>query len=125
MVNTRNVAQEEHKREVLSAGLLSDRFPAVASIVVTMNYMRGRSSALLRTLNFLPASPAFFRISCLGDGCVRDGLDLTWVIGSMIRRGERSAKGELRCSNQDPAIVHADVAYDVAITYERKRHEES
>jgi hypothetical protein len=117
MIKAKNEAREELKREVLSAGLLAERFPAVSSIVVRMNYKRGRTSALLRTVNFLPASPAFFRISCLGEGCERGGLDLTWVIDSMIRRGERVSKGELRCMNQDPAILHADVDYDVAITY--------
>ena len=117
MFNAKNEAREELKRELLSAGLMGERFPAVSSIVVRMNYKRGRTSALLRTVNFLPGSPAFFRISCLGEGCERGGLDLTWVIGSMIRRGERTAKGELKCTNQDPAILHSDVDYDVAITY--------
>jgi len=102
---------------ILSAGLLAERFPTVSCIVVRMNYQRGRTSALQRTVNFLPDSPAFFRISCLGEGCEGGGLDLTWVIGSMIRRGEHSAKGELRCSNQDPAVLHAEVDYDVSITY--------
>lgn len=119
MFHGKNEAREELKRETLAAGLMAERFPAVSSIVVTMNYQRGRTSALLRTVNFLPASPAFFRISCLGEGCEGGGLDLTWVIGSMIRRGERASKGELRCLNQDPAILHADVAYQVAITYAR------
>ena len=117
MIRVKNQAREEHKREVLSAGLLAERFPAVSCIVVRMNYQRGRTSALQRTVNFLPGSPAFFRISCLGEGCEGGGLDLTWVIGSMIKRHERTAKGELRCMNQDPAILHAEVDYDVAITY--------
>ena len=117
MLRVKNEAREELKRELLSAGLMAERFPSVSTIVVKMNYKRGRTSALLRTVNFLPGSPAFFRISCLGEGCEHGGLDLTWVIGSMIRRGARSSKGELKCMNQDPAILHADVDYDVAITY--------
>ena len=115
--STRNAAQAERQRDERAAGCMSERFPVVSSIVVTLNYRGGRSSALLRTVNFLPGSPAYFRISCLGEGCEGGGLDLTWVIGSMIRRGERTSKGELQCMNRDPAILHADVDYDVAITY--------
>lgn len=117
MYNTRNDAREERKRQVLAAGLISDRFPDVSSIVVTMNYKRERTSAVLRSLHFYPGSHAFFRVSCLGEGCDDGGLDLTWVIQRMIRGQEKSAKGELRCENQDPAIVHADVDYHVTITY--------
>jgi len=113
----RNEAQAERLRELRAAGLLSERFPGVESIVVTMNYKGDRSSTLLRTVNFLPGSPAYFRISCLGEGCERGALDLTWVINRMIRGRDRSAKGELRCENQDPAIRHPDVDYDVTITY--------
>lgn len=117
MYNARNEAREELKRERLAAGLMSDRFPGVSSIVVTMNYKGDRTSSLLRTVNFFPDSPAYFRISCLGEGCERGALDLTWVINRMVRGRDRSAKGELRCENQDPAVRHADVDYDVAITY--------
>jgi hypothetical protein len=115
--NARNEAREERKRDVLAAGLMSDRFPDVAGIVVTMNYKRAKSSWVLRTLNFNPASPAFFRISCLGEGCERGALDLTWVISRMIKDRAKSSKGELTCENRDPAIVHADVDYNVTISY--------
>jgi hypothetical protein len=117
MYNARNEAREERTRERAAAGLVSDRFPGVSSIVVTMNYRRERTSAVLRTLNFFPGSPAFFRISCLGEGCDRGGLDLTWVINRMVRGREKTAKGELTCDNKDPGVVHADVDYNVTITY--------
>lgn len=117
MRRRRNEALDELTQEIRSAGPMSARFPAVTSIVVRMNYSRGRTSALLRTVNFLPASPAFFRISCLGEGCERGGLDLTRIIGDMVRRKERSSQGAVHCVNHDPEILHADVAYDVAITY--------
>lgn len=117
MFNARNEAREELKRERLEAGLLADHFPDVASIVVNMNYKPARTSAVLRTVHFLPGSPAFFRISCLGEGCERGGLELRPVISRMIRGHERSSKGELKCENRDPAIAHADVDYNVTITY--------
>lgn len=115
---TRNEAREERKRQALAAGLVVDRFPGVQSIVVTMNYSRGGYSAVLRTLNFYPASPAFFRISCLGEGCDDGGLDLTKPINRLIRSHEKSAKGVLSCDKKDPSIVHPIVDYEVAVTYE-------
>lgn len=113
----RNEAQAERLREERAAGLLSERFPGVSSIVVKMNYKGSRTSTLLRTVNFFPGSAAYFRISCLGEGCERGALDLTGVINRMIRGRDRSAKGELTCENRDPAIRHADVDYGVTITY--------
>ena len=115
--STRNEAREERKRQVLAAGLVSDRLPEVSSIVVTMNYKRGNSPWVLRTLNFYPGSAAFFRISCLGEGCDDGGLDLTQVMHRMIKGHEKSAKGKLSCDNKDAAIVHPHVDYEVAITY--------
>ena len=117
-VNTvRNEAREERKRQTLAAGLMLERFPDVASIVVTMNYRRGGFSSVLRTLNFYPGSHAFFRISCLGEGCDDGGLDLTNPIHRLIRSRQKSAKGELSCDKNDPAIVHPIVDYEVSITY--------
>jgi hypothetical protein len=117
LYSRRNEAREERKRQTLAAGLMSERFPDVASIVVTMNYKRGSFPWVLRTLNFYPGSPAFFRISCLGEGCDEGGLDLTHPIQRMIRSHEKSKKGELSCDNKDAAIVHPSVDYEVAITY--------
>ena len=113
----RNEAREERKRQELATGLLSDRFPNVSSIVVTMNYGLGSRSAVLRTLNFYPGSHAFFRISCLSEGCDEGVLDLTRPIQKMIRSHETSAKGELSCDVNSPEVVHSDVDYRVAITY--------
>jgi hypothetical protein len=115
--NVRNEAREERKRQTLAAGLMSEHFPGVSSIVVTMNYGRGMHSAVLRTLNFYPGSSAFFRISCLSEGCDQGALDLTHSIHRMIRGRETSAQGELSCDNRAAAIVHPRVEYQVAITY--------
>jgi hypothetical protein len=118
LYSTRNDAREQRKRDLLDAGLMSGRFPEVASVVVTMNYKHERASAsVLRTLHFNPASPAYFKISCLGEGCEGGGLDLNPLIARMVRSREKSAKGRLHCENSDPAVVHAQVDYNVAITY--------
>jgi hypothetical protein len=115
--SARNEAHAERQREERAAGLVSDRYPGVASIVVSMNYKGDRPRSLVRTLSFLPGSPAYFRITCLGEGCERGGLDLTRVIDRMVKGRDRSAKGDLRCGNRDPAVRHADVDYEVTITY--------
>ena len=113
----RNEAREERKRQALAAGLVVDRFPGVSSIVVTMHYSSGGFSPVLRTLHFNPGSPAFFRISCLGEGCDDGGLDLTNPIQRLVRSRERSAKGALSCDRNDSSIVHPIVDYEVAVTY--------
>ena len=115
--SVRNEMREERKRQTLAAGLMSDHFPDVTSIVVTMNYGRGTHSAVIRTLNFYPGSSAFFRISCLSEGCSQGSLDLTHSLRRMIGDRQTSAKGELSCDNRDAAIVHPRVEYQVAITY--------
>ena len=115
--SVRNEVREERKRQALAAGLMSDRFPSVSSIVVTMNYGRGTHPAVVRTLNFYPGSFAFFKISCLSEGCDQGSLDLTHSLRRMIGGRKTSTKGELSCGNSDASIVHPTVEYQVAITY--------
>lgn len=113
----RKEAWEERNRQMVEAGLVSERFPNVSSIVVTMDYSRGGFSAVHRTLNFLPGSPAFFKISALGDECDEGGPDLTPFILGMIGSRRKSAKGKFSCDHNKPVVVHPVVEYEVAITY--------
>ncbi|HWR98851.1 MAG TPA: hypothetical protein VN317_10560 [Candidatus Methanoperedens sp.] len=113
----RNAAWVERQRQILAAGLVSERFPGVLSIVVTMNYNRGRNSALLRTLNFYPESPAFFKVSPLGEGGEDGAPDLTNFISRMIGAHQRSAQGGIGAGRGDEVILHPQVDYQVAITY--------
>jgi hypothetical protein len=82
-----------------------------------MDYSRGTFSAVHRTMNFYPGSSAFFKISSLGEGSDEGGLDLTRFIHKMIGSRERSAKGAFNGDRNDPALVHPNVDYEVAITY--------
>jgi hypothetical protein len=110
----RKEAWEERKRQTLAAGLVSERFPGVSSIVVTMDYSRGTFSPVHRTLTFTPESHAFFKISSLGEGSEEDGLDLTGFIQRMVKnRAKCGAAGT-------PAGAEAaqpSIDYEVAITY--------
>jgi hypothetical protein len=113
----RKEAWEERKRQMLAAGLVSDRFPEVSSIVVTIDYSRGSFSAVHRTMNFYPGSQAFFKISSLGEESDAGGLDLTRFIHKMIGSHAKSAKGAYNGGRKDPDLVHQNVDYEVAITY--------
>ena len=112
-----NKAREEKKREMRETELISARYPDVSSIVVTMEYKNRLAPAMRRTLNFYPGSHAFFEISCLGDGCVDGGLDITRTLNSMIRNHDESSQGNLLCSNHNSTASHADMSYRIAITY--------
>ena len=117
MYSRRNEAKEERQRQKLDAGVMSDRFPAVSGIIVTMTYRKNGEESLLRTLNYYPASHAFFKMSCLGEGCTDGGLDLTNAITSLIGSHRKSGKGKLTCTGSDPSAVHADISYEVAVSY--------
>lgn len=113
----RKEAWEERKRQMLDAGLLSERFPGVSSIVVTIDYSRGSFSSIHRTMNFYPGSPAFFKIGSPGEGSDESGLDLTRFIHRMIGSHAKSAKGEFNGAGTDQGVVYPSVGYEVAITY--------
>ena len=117
MYKRKNEATEERARQKLDSGLISDDFAEVSNIVVKMKYVKEGTTSLLRTLNFYPESHAYFRMSCLGEGCEDGGLDLTRVITTMIKNHKTSAKGELSCKNKDPSAVHANIAYEVSLKY--------
>ena len=93
------------------------RYPEVSSIVIKMRYVKVGATSLMRTLNFYPESPAFFRMTGLDEGREHGGLDLTRVIARMIKNHEKTAKGDLYCTNRDPAAIHADIACTVSLKY--------
>jgi hypothetical protein len=117
MYTRNNKAREERVRQMREADLVSARFPDVSRIVVKMQYKHPKTPSMLRTLNYRPGSQAFFKMSCLGEGCVDGGLDMTRIISKMIRGHEKSVQGDIRCQNRDPAAIHANIAYKVSITY--------
>lgn len=94
--------------------LISVRFPDVSKIVVTMECKNRFAPTMRRTLNFRPASHAFFRVSCLDDGCVQGGIDMKGVLTSMIRNHDESAKGDPHCSNSAPAVLHAGISRQIS-----------
>lgn len=112
-----NRAGEERKRQMHETKLISERFPEVSRIVVKMEYSGNSTPTMVRTLNFLPGSHAFFKMTCLGEGCDDGGLDLTGIVTSMIRNHRESGSGSLFCDGSTSNAVHSDMSYQVSITY--------
>lgn len=113
----KNEAKAALLRQKQKTKLISQRFPSVASIVVKLIYTSEGSISLQRTLNFYPENHAFFRTSCLGEGCENGGLDLSRYISAAIKARKKTAKGDVRCSNRGAEAIHASMAYKISIKY--------
>jgi hypothetical protein len=112
---------ELRKQNKFAAGLISERFPGVAGIVLHMTYYQnGNNSVLMvRTVNVFPTSSAYFKMDCMIKGCDNGGFDLTSVVDGMIKTGKKTKKGSLSCCGKVDAGVseHASVDYDIVIKY--------
>jgi hypothetical protein len=113
----KNEAKAALLRQKQSTKLISKRFPDVASIIITLTYTSEGSVSLTRTLNFYPENHAYFRTSCLGEGCENGGLDLSRYISAAIKARKKMAKGDVRCSNKGPEASHVAMAYKISIKY--------
>ena len=86
----RNPIRMERAQQRLDAGTVSDQFPDVAGIVISMIYnQKGIKKSLQRTVNYSPGSYAFFKVDCLNKGCGDGGFDLTQVVTTMAEATER------------------------------------
>ena len=94
MNRSTNAARLERAQERRDAGSMEERFPEVASIVLTMDYRHRGLTSILRSFSYDPASFAYFRVSCLWKECDDGGFDLTRVITSMIRNHPATAAVE-------------------------------
>jgi hypothetical protein len=118
MFSRNNQVRIDKNQQRLEAGLVSEHFPGVASIVISMMYkQKGVANPVHRILNFSPGSYAFFRIDCLSSDCVDGGFELTQIINSMIRNHSEAIKGELGCDDSGPRADHSNIVYKIAIQY--------
>ncbi|GBE04516.1 MAG TPA: hypothetical protein ENG95_00530 [Nitrospirae bacterium] len=126
MVNRQNhyANQEAHKQKRLEAGLVSERFPKVSSIVVHMTHFHRSSDQILmvRDINFAPASYAYFHMGCFTKKCEDGGFELSKVINGMIKKRKTSAKGEMTCKGKSEAsgLDNARISYKISIKYNKK-----
>ena len=114
-------ARMERTQQRLDTGLISKRFPEVSSIVVDMKHRREGITAilLLRTLNFLSDSHAYFHVECLNRDCrdCTEGFDLEQVVTAMVRSHAFSREGELDCKGNGLTSGRVNINYKVTIQY--------
>ena len=112
------------KKNRLNAGLVSERFPKVSSIIINMTYYQKAANPVLmeRIINILPASYAYFNMECMIKDCVNGGFDLTPAISDLIKNRKKSGKGKLVCKGKTSPVSpeHASVSYEISIQYIKK-----
>jgi hypothetical protein len=108
-----------------AAGLVSDRFPAVAGMVITMTYYQGsvKSPLMIRTVNIYPTSYANFKMTCMTKGCTDGGFELTAIVEKMVKKQTKMSKGSLLCSGNADTLPngHARIEYKAVIKYKQRR----
>ncbi len=110
-------AKAERKQQKLDAGLISELFPKVKKIAVSMTYSKtGVLEPLSRAVNFHPGSSAIFKMPCLCSECEEGNFDFTRIISSMVKTGKTTSKGKIGCDNCSVPEC-SDVAYDIIIQY--------
>ena len=114
---------ELNKQQKIISGLVSERFPEVSGIVIRMTYYHKAVNPVLmvRTVNVIPTSYAYFNMDCMIKDCVDGGFDLTSVITDMVKHHKKLEKGKLVCSGngKDHALAsdHASITYEIKIQY--------
>lgn len=114
----------ELKRGMMrEAGLVSERYPEVSSIVFSMTYYhRALDSAVMkRTVNFIPSDYACFRMDCTRDECTNGGFDLAPVVAALVKKRKKSIKGKVVCRGTGETLRagHASSVYEISIQYAR------
>jgi len=114
---------ELNKQQRITSGLVSERFPAVSGIVFQMTYYHKAANPVLmvRTVNVIPTSYAYFKMDCMIKDCMDGGFDLTSVITDMVKHHKKLEKGKLVCNGngKDHAFAsdHASITYEIKIKY--------
>lgn len=125
MANKQNYVKKMEEKNKLrnDAGVISDRFPKVAGIVINMTYYHNAENPILmhRTVNFFPESHAFFNLECMIKGCEEGGFDLKRIISKQIKDKKNVIKGEMSCKGKsgDLPAKHSSVDYKINITYRK------
>jgi hypothetical protein len=111
------IAKAEKKQQREDAGILSDLFPKVRKISISMMYNQtGVLEPLSRTVNFFPGSYAIFRLNCLCSECGEGGFEFSRTITGMVKSHKTASKGKTDCDHcASPEC--SDVAYDIKIEY--------
>ncbi len=109
---------------MLAAGLISERYPRVASIVFRMTYYQKTSDPVLmiRTVNYLPTDYACFRMDCMREECMNGGFELAPIIDGLVKSNKKTVKGKIACNGKSDTLRlgHASIAYEVLIQYNKQ-----
>jgi hypothetical protein len=104
-----------------AAGLVSDRFPSVAGMVIKMTYYQGsvKSPLMIRTVNIYPTSYANFKMTCMTKGCTDGGFELSAIVEKMVKTQTKVSKGSLLCSGNADTLSkgHARIEFEAVIRY--------
>ena len=116
--------QELKRTAMLAAGLVSERMPAVSSIVLRMTYLQKTSDPVLmkRIVHFLPTDYACFRMDCMREECTNGGFDLTPVVASLVKTRKKTVTGKIVCNGKSEGlrVGHASIAYEVSVEYAKQ-----
>ena len=115
---------ELKKNAMLAAGLVSERYPEVSSIVLHMTYFQRTPDPVLmkRTVNFVCNNYASFHMDCVREECTNGGFNLAPVVSALVKNRKKTIKGKLVCTGKNDTIRpgHASIAYEVNIQYKKK-----
>ncbi len=77
---------------------------------------------MFRTINFAPASYAYFKLKCLTKKCDNGGFELTRLINNMIKKRKTTEKGNTVCSGKNDPLTsdHAKISFEISIKYNKK-----
>lgn len=110
-------AKAEKKQQRMEAGLISELFPKVKKITISMVYSQtGVLEPLSRAVNFYPTSAAIFKVHCLCAECEEGAFDFTKIISVMVKANKLATKGKIGCEGC-AAPECSDVTYGIAIRY--------
>ena len=111
------VAKAEKKQQKIDAGFISEVFPKVKHIAISMTYTQtGVLEPLSRAINYYPSSSAIFKMHCLCADCVEGGFDFAKTLRSMVKARKTSSKGKIGCDSCS-APECSDVSYRIEIKY--------
>jgi hypothetical protein len=113
---------ELKRQKKIEAGQVSDKFPEVSNIIVRMIYNRKKLNPLsfIRTVNFSPESYAYFHFDCLLKDWRDSEIDLTSLIGSLIRKHKRAGSETVHLNGSEDLQAKANVSIDCKINIQYK-----
>ncbi|MDA8088565.1 MAG: hypothetical protein M0Z75_17945 [Nitrospiraceae bacterium] len=117
----KNARRLELIQKRLDAGLLSERFPQIASMAIHIVQFYGVTGQVFveRTIHMVPGNNLYLlHMTCMEGNCHNGGFDLTSKVEELVRNNRKAGKGKMLCGKADASgISHASISYDISIKY--------